>query len=181
MKKTILIFAIIIFAGSLSAQVYRPLAQFNGDIDKYLYFNFETQNEAYVGKTFAYLMEKLEIQPVGFDRTMSFINGLNDDSYDIRIDLVCKYHSVNNKYSPYDSYIRIVWETPIRGSLVRNLISQYPGEIWVSQHYEFFKNMKIKAIRINDSIVHREGYKSNPEFELTATEKKKLKKDKLLQ
>ena len=176
MKKTILIFATIAFSISLSAQIYRPLSQFNGDIDKYLYFNFETQADSYKGKTFAYLMEKLEIQPIEFLGFMEMPLDLSAEGYDVFMELIFKHDHVNKE----SSYIRIVWETPILSTLVETLTKQYPEEVWVPQHYTFFKNMKIKAVRINRRIVHREGYKSNPEFELTIAEKKKLKKDELL-
>ena len=166
MKKTVLIFAFIAMAGSLSAQIpaYRSLAQFNGDIDKYLYFNFEIRCEAYTGKTFADLFKDLEIQPIGFVSAMSFVYGMNKGSYDVRIDLLFKHYS--DKYSALDSYISIEWEIPVEGSLVRALTSQYPDEPWVPQHYEFFKNMKIKYVYINDYIVQGRGYENDPAFKV---------------
>ena len=170
MKKVILTLAIIAFAGSLSAQIYRSLSQFNGDMDKYLYFNFEDQDDAYVGKTFADIIEKLEIQPVGFTRIMEGALDMSVDFHDVWIELIFRYNHAEKKGSSYNSYIRIVWETPILSRLVVNLTDQYTNKIWVPQHYEFFKNMKVKYICTNGVIEQERGYKTNPEFEFTEKE-----------
>lgn len=139
---------ICIFAYTAKAQMlpYRPFSEFNNDIEGYLKYNFDERGNLYQGKTFAELMKDVEIKPLGYEVT-SARSKTDNKSYILQIDVYFN-HKIAYEYHPtMDAFLTIFWEIPYLSILEKDLEKQYPSDVWVSQHYDFFKDKKIKFVK----------------------------------
>ena len=91
-------------------------------------------------------MKDMEITPLDYSCKWISPNP-NNNSYVTGINIVFKHTKSCGKYSVTDAQLSIGWETPFLLSLFKDLDKQYPCNKWVSQHYDFFKDMKIKRVR----------------------------------
>jgi hypothetical protein len=120
---------------------YKPYVQYNGDIASYLQYNFGQRANVYNGKTFADLMNDIEIKPLEFSPMF------RTDNVSTGIFLGFKFSSESHAFVPWkDEFITIRWEMPFNDSLMLSLIKTYPYKIWVTQHYDFFKNLRIHDV-----------------------------------
>ncbi len=147
---------------------YRKFLQFNGDIGAYLKYNFEERgNYLYAGRTFAQLMADLEINPILYTSTSWYFRG--DIANQTGIIL---YFTINGEKLSIvkDQHISIYWETSVFHSnekirlkrldkgnkdakhynSVMELNLAYPEDKWVKEHYDFYKNFRIKSISVNE-------------------------------
>ncbi len=147
MKKLILILIANAIVLSASSQVltYKPYSQFNNDMGAFLKYNFEDRADAYIGKTFDELMKDAQLKPLAFTYVVSYTN--NSRTQSIGISLAFKFTSASRAFVPWkDEFITIHWQTSFDYSILRSLMNKYPENKWVNEHYEFFKNLKIKKI-----------------------------------
>lgn len=144
MKKLIILSAVMIyttFTATSQTLPYRSFSQFNNDIGAYLLYNFDKRGDVYKGKTFAELMKDVEIEP------LEFLPILRSDDLSTGISLGFKFSSKSHAYVPWkDEFITIRWEKTLESSLILSLIKTHPREKWVSQHYDFFKDLKIDVV-----------------------------------
>jgi hypothetical protein len=142
--KKLIIFTAVLFFTTLTATSqtlpYRPFSEFNNDIGAYLQYNFDKRGDAYIGKTFAELMKDMELKPLEF--TPIF----RSDSKSSGISLGFKFTSTAHFLPWKDEFITIMWEIPFDDYLMLSLRKTYPSEKWVTQHYDFFKDLKIKKV-----------------------------------
>ena len=150
MKRTILLFILsVLISSTLQAQQtlpYHSYSDFNGNVAAYLKYNFEYRSKAYTGKTFAQMMNDMEIQPLGYIAVFQFPSNINPS-----ILLYFKAERKDKFHELRDDYITIIWETTISSESVIGLTKQYPDTMWVAQHYDFFKDKIIKRILFNPS------------------------------
>lgn len=148
MKKIIvLIVATISLAANVYGQLpYRSYSEFKGDKGAYLKYNLEDRGINFQGKTLGELFGSIELTPVGY---MKYMAESNNDNRTYMLGLIIfysKYYS--NDFSPlYDSYITIWWETPFLLDEIKVIEKQYPAEKWVIQHYNYFRDKKIKLLK----------------------------------
>jgi hypothetical protein len=147
---SILLCGLVFHSTSAQTLTYKPYSQFKGNVKAYLKTNFEQRKSAYVGKTFAYLLKEMEIQPVGFIGSYREMADGKVVCYNI---LLFFKHNNNRgiNHEILDDYIVIVWNKPFSNTALIQLVKQYPYDKWVSQHYDFFKNMVIQDIIYNHS------------------------------
>ena len=150
MKRTILLFILsVLISSTLQAQQtlpYHSYSDFNGNVAAYLKYNFEYRSRVYSGKTFAQMMNDMEIQPLGYIAVFQFPSNINPS-----ILLYFKAERKDKFHELRDDYITIIWETTISSESVIGLTKQYPDTMWVAQHYDFFKDKIIKRILFNPS------------------------------
>jgi len=150
MKRTILLFNLsVLISSTLQAQQtlpYHSYSDFNGNVAAYLKYNFEYRSKAYTGKTFAQMMNDMEIQPLGYIAIFQLPSGTNPS-----ILLYFKAERKDKFHELRDDYITIIWETTISSESVVGLTKRYPDTMWVAQHYDFFKDKIIKRILFNPS------------------------------
>ena len=81
MKRTILLFILsVLISSTLQAQQtlpYHSYSDFNGNVAAYLKYNFEYRSRVYSGKTFAQMMNEMEIQPLGYIAIFQLPSGTN--------------------------------------------------------------------------------------------------------
>ena len=81
MKRTILLFILsVLISSTLQAQQtlpYHSYSDFNGNVAAYLKYNFEYRSRVYSGKTFAQMMNDMEIQPLGYIAIFQFPTNIN--------------------------------------------------------------------------------------------------------
>ncbi|MEI8273857.1 MAG: hypothetical protein WCG08_14675 [Paludibacter sp.] len=148
MKKLILLIALSLFLthNAISQTLpYKPFSQFNGDIESYLKYNFVDRSDYYKGKSFGDLMKDMETSPLEYFGTY-LMPSQGNDILVTKITLVFKHTRADGRYSIRDTQIAIVWETPFSSTLWKDLNNQYPKNNWVIEHYDFFKDKKIKGI-----------------------------------
>jgi hypothetical protein len=147
MKKLIILSAVMIyttFTATSQTLPYRPFSQFNNEIGAYLLYNFDKRGDVYKGKTFSELIKDMELKPLDF--LPIFRTGPSTSQF-AGISLCFSFISTTH-YIPWkDEFITIMWETPLESSLILSLIKTYPREKWVSQHYDFFKDLKIDVVK----------------------------------
>ncbi|MDR1543728.1 MAG: hypothetical protein LBS50_04825 [Prevotellaceae bacterium] len=138
MKKSIL-FSFLENITSQSILPYKQLDEFNGNINAYLKYNFDSRAEFYKNKSFEMLMNDVELQPVGFSVIYSTsMHGPDNNNYLYAIELYFN-HFNENVYNPIlDSYITVYWENPPLTSGIEDLVVNFSSEQWVQQHYDFF-------------------------------------------
>ena len=167
MKKTIVLIITLVclsLQGTFGQQKpYKSIRSFTNDKAKYLKYNFRERGEdSFQGKTFAELISSLEIQPLGASPTWK--EG-SEIFYLVALDLYFTCYN-GTKFSPMkDELITVVFEPQIiynnknwseanlvavkglaKYDTVFELFKAYPCNKWVPQHYEFFKNYRIKLI-----------------------------------
>jgi hypothetical protein len=146
-KLLIVILAFTCYTTAALCQLpYRPLSEFNGDKGAYLKYNFEEREDLFIGHTFAYLLSSSELPPTGHVRVMA-ISKNDNNSYMIGIYLYFS-RKFPNSFNPFkDDYLTIYWETPFTFDDLQILEKQFPANQWVPEHYNYFKDKKIKMIR----------------------------------
>jgi|GEM_PF-3282717 hypothetical protein len=147
---SILLCGLVFHSTSAQTLTYKHYSQFKGNVKAYLKANFEQRKSAYVGKTFAHLLKEMEIQPVGFEAVIR-------DSNEGTVSYIMLFLKRNNNKGINDEikdyYIYLDWTKPIPNSVIVPLIRQFSPEKWVSQHYDFFKDMIIKNIVVYNNPI----------------------------
>lgn len=142
----LIVTAICLTTNIYSQLPYRPYSEFKGDKGAYLKYNLEDRGINFQGKTLGELFGSIELTPVGYERFMT-ISKIDNRSYMLGLTVFySKYY--NNDFSPlHDSYFTIWWETPFLLDEIKVIEKQYPAEKWVIQHYNYFKDKKIKLLK----------------------------------
>jgi hypothetical protein len=155
MKKLIILSAVLIYttlAAKSQTLPYRPFSQFNNDIGAYLLYNFDKRCDVYTGKTFAELMKEMELKPLEVSPMFETTMDISSETYIVGIRLGFKFSSTSHAYVPWkDDFITIIWKTRFEDSKYQELRKQYPIEKWVSQHFDFFKDIEIKKVRFREN------------------------------
>jgi hypothetical protein len=146
-KLIILIILIVSFSVNVISQLpYRPLSDYNGNKAAYLKYNFDERGSVYVGNTFENLLNNVELAPLGYIRFMA--ESKNDNQTYILGITVFFSNYYSNNFSPLnDNYLTIWWETPFLLDEIKEVEKQYPANNWVVQHYNYFKDKRIKLIK----------------------------------
>lgn len=172
-KKIIIsiIFSLIAFNSLFCQKLpYRHFSEFNGNISAYIRYNFEERGQnPYNNCTFAQLMDDLEIKPIGY----TIAAGYFDKNTFYQGGIALYFTKKGTEFSCIkDDHITIWWETSVLHSnneilnrrllpvnrnakhynSVMELEQAYPGQIWVMQHYDFYKNLKIKGVQVNNLL-----------------------------
>lgn len=150
MNKQIIFIALCFFItqnASSQSLPYKSFSQFNGDFETYLKYNFVERADFYKGKTFGDLMKDIEITPIEYFCTYSMSTTQGVDTKIVAVTIVFKHTGEGGKRRRVsDPQLIIVWEIPFSYTPWKSFDSQYPSDKWVNQHYEFFKDKKIKLI-----------------------------------
>jgi hypothetical protein len=148
MKKTaLIIFILACSSTSITSQLpYRSFAQFNGDEEAYLKYNFVERGNLFEGKTLAELLNSNELLPLGYERFLGQ-SKTDNHTYLIAISLYFS-RDYGNDFSPFrDQYLTIFWETPVVFDELKAIEKLFPAKYWTDQHYNYFKDKKIKLVR----------------------------------
>ncbi len=137
MRRIILFIVFIVITVAAKAQCnqpYKSFDQFRNDTTAFLRYNFKTRADCYKGKTVAYVLKDLQLRPKSY---------------------VALYSTKTNKYrgicifmddkgyidaKTKNQYIYIYWKGLLDDEGVVKLGRTYDSDIWVQQHYDFFKD-----------------------------------------
>ncbi|GAB6010655.1 hypothetical protein [Viscerimonas tarda] len=160
MKKlliTLLFAAIAVQSHSQCDLPYKPFEFFKNDATlmndtiTYLEYNFEARRDCYIGKTIADVIQDLELPIKAFQHTSV---GSRIGSLELCLSDGLNYADINAASPMVYQGISISLEDTVFFSSVKKLIDEYPLSKWAPEHYEFFKNVRIKWI-MNNSMKKR--------------------------
>lgn len=167
MKKHLFFFVISLVCIQLSAQdslPYRAFESFKNDSVPtfseedtlaYLAYNFGTRADYYIGKTIGDMIDDLELEIQDFASTKCWYCEPNQSVIE-GISFFIQLHNSKRGGSPQDFHIETRIDEDnygfIPSSMLFDLKKNYPSTKWVPEHYEFFKNIKIKTIWIYPTI-----------------------------
>lgn len=147
MKKTTLLISLWIVLLSnidLAAQSpYKPFSMFANDTTAFLRYNFNERADQYKGKKVSDVLRDLQIQPKAFVSISSIYLG-KYKGITIYIDNPLDQ---KGEFTDKARRIYIYWPTlsSEREKLIK-LIRAYDNEVWVQQHYDFFKDMIVGKV-----------------------------------
>ena len=147
MKKSLLCSFFISCAILVSAQCndpYKSFDKFSNDTTAFLRHNFSKRAACYKGKTVAQVLTDLQLKPKSFAVLYSVWTGKYDGIY-IYVDNSSENDRIQNPKRK-SQYICLYWDKLLDNESVTTLIQNYDNDIWVQQHYDFFKNMVVDKV-----------------------------------
>ncbi len=144
MKKTIITIVMLSLVVMGYAQKYYTLKECNSDPLKYIEKNYEDNANSYVGKTIGKWADECELKLEEFipedyspwNTPKHLIGKIENIAFEI-------YYEEYN----YDVYIYIAPTTPIDSNDFTDIMGDYE-DVWEPKFYDFFKNAKIKKIKV---------------------------------
>ncbi|WP_280644194.1 MULTISPECIES: hypothetical protein [unclassified Dysgonomonas] len=141
MKKIILILFFILFTLGASAQCNKPYKAFSAfakDTTAFLRYNFKERTDCYKGKTVAQVLTDLQLTPKSYVPIPSTYKNKYSGIY-VYVDNSYSAQRIENPKMK-TQYIYIYWPELMDYTDLLKLIRKYDDDVWVQEHYNFFKN-----------------------------------------